>query len=136
VGGYPGICRVHRAELKMLRGSWAEAEQEARQACEELEKFGIMDAVGYAQYAVGEIRLRIGDLEGAAAAFERAYEFGHDGQPGMALLQLERGEVAEAQKSIARALTAATGTGALSDRATRGRLLPAQVEISLAAGDL
>ena len=34
VGGYPGICRVHRAELKMLRGLWSEAEQEARQACD------------------------------------------------------------------------------------------------------
>src|SRR5262249_32304000 len=34
--GYPGICRVHRAELKMLRGDWAGAEQEARQACDEL----------------------------------------------------------------------------------------------------
>jgi len=49
VGGYPGICRVHRAELKMLRGQWSEAEQEARQACQELERFGLLDAVGYAQ---------------------------------------------------------------------------------------
>ena len=136
VGGYPGICRVHRAELKMLRGSWAEAEQEARQACEELEKFGIMDAVGYAQYAVGEIRLRIGDLEGAAAAFERAYEFGHDGQPGMALLQLARGETDEAARSIGRALATAAGQDGPADRATRGRLLPAQIDIALAAGDL
>ena len=30
---------------------WSEAEQEARQACEELERFGLLDAVGYAQYA-------------------------------------------------------------------------------------
>jgi class 3 adenylate cyclase len=136
VGGYPGICRVHRAELKMLRGSWAEAEQEARQACEELERFGIMDAVGYAQYAVGEIRLRIGDLDGAAAAFERAYEFGHDGQPGMALLQLARGEKDEAARSIGRALATAAGNDGPADRATRGRLLPAQIDIALATGDL
>jgi hypothetical protein len=33
LGGYPGICRVHRAELKKMRGLWSEAEQEARQAC-------------------------------------------------------------------------------------------------------
>jgi hypothetical protein len=33
VGGYPGICQVHRAELKMLHGQWPEAEQEARKAC-------------------------------------------------------------------------------------------------------
>jgi class 3 adenylate cyclase len=136
VGGYPGICRVHRAELKMLRGLWSEAEQEARQACEELEHFGIMDAVGYAHYAVGEVRLRIGDLEGAAEAFERAYEYGHDAQPGMALLQLARGEIDEATRSIGRALAAAAGTDGPADRATRGRLLPAWIEIALAAHDL
>ena len=136
VGGYPGICRVHRAELKMLRGQWPEAEQEAKQACEELERFGILDAVGYAHYQVGEIRLRMGDLDGAAEAFERAYEFGHDGQPGMALLQLARGEVDEAARSIARALAVAAGPGGPADRTTRARLLPAQIDIALEAGDL
>ena len=136
VGGYPGICRVHRAELKLLRGQWAEAEQEARQACEELQRFGILDALGWAHYQVGDVRLRIGDLEGAAEAFDRAYEYGHDAQPGMALLQLARGETDEAARSIARALALAAGSDGQADRATRGRLLPAQIEIALAAGDL
>ena len=136
VGGYPGICRVHRAELKMLRGRWSEAEQEARQACEELERFGLLDAVGYAHYAVGEIRLRIGDLDGAAEALERAYEYGHDAQPGMALLQLARGESDEAARSIGRALAAAAGAEGPARRTARARLLPAQIEIALAAGDL
>ena len=136
VGGYPGVCQVHRAELKMLRGQWPEAEQEARQACIELERYGLMDGVGFAQYQVGEVRLRMGDLDGAAEAFDRAYEFGHDAMPGLALLHLARGEVGDAQRAIERALVAASGTGAFSDRATRGRLLPAQVEIALAAGDL
>ena len=136
VGGYPGVCQVHRAELKMLRGQWPEAEQEARQACIELERYGLMDGVGFAQYQVGEVRLRMGDLDGAAEAFDRAYEFGHDAMPGLALLHLARGEVGDAQRAIERALVAASGTGAYSDRATRGRLLPAQVEIALAAGDL
>ena len=136
VGGYPGICRVHRAELKMLRGLWSEAEQEARQACEELERFRLLDAVGYAHYAVGEVRLRIGDLDGAAEAFERAYEYGYDGQPGMAMLQLARGEIDEATRSIGRALAATAGSGEPADRATRAKLLPAQIEIALAAGDL
>ena len=135
-GGFPGICRIHRAELKMLRGKWAEAETEARQACEELRRFHLMDAVGYGQYEIGEIRLRMGDLEGAAEAFDRAYEYGHDAQPGLALLQLARGEVEDAGRSISRALTAATGTGSIADRATRGRLLPAAVDIALAADDL
>ena len=136
VGGYPGICRVHRAELKMLRGLWPEAEQEARQACEELERFGLIDSIGWAQYQIGEVRLRMGDLDGAAEAFDRAYEYGHDAQPGIALLQLARGEVAEAAHSIARGLAVTKGTDLHIDRATRARLLPAQIEIALAAGDL
>ena len=119
VGGYPGICRVHRAELKMLRGRWSEAEQEARQACDELEQFGLLDAVGYAHYQVGEVRLRMGDLEAAAEAFDRAFEYGHDAQPGLSLLQLARGEVDEAAKSIGRALAVAAGSGGPADRATR-----------------
>jgi class 3 adenylate cyclase len=135
-GGYPGICRVHRAELKMLRGQWPEAEQEAREACHELERFRLLDSLGWAQAAVGEVRRRMGDLDGAAQAFEQAYVNGNDAQPGLALLQLERGEIDEARRSLGRSLAAATGTGALSDRSTRGRLLPAEVEITLAAGDL
>jgi hypothetical protein len=91
VGGYPGVCRVHRAELKMLRGQWPEAELEARQACEELRRFGLNDSLGFAHHEIGEIRLRMGDLQGAADALERAYELGDDGQPGMALLHLARG---------------------------------------------
>ena len=136
VGGYPGICRVHRAELMRLRGLWSEAEQEARQACDELERFGLLDAMGYAHYEIGEVRLRMGDLDAASEAFDRAYEYGHDAQPGMAILQLARGEVDEAGRSIARALTTAAGSGGPADRATRARLLPAQVDIALAAGDL
>jgi len=133
--GYPGICQVHRAELKMLRGDWSEAEQDARRACDELRRFRLLEGVGYAQNAVGEIRLRMGDLDGAAEAFDQAYEFGHPAQPGLALLALARGDVDEAKRSIARAV-AATTTGSITDQATRGWLLPAQVEIALAAGDL
>ena len=135
-GGYPGICRVHRAEIKMLRGQWSEAEQEARQACEELERFRLLDSIGYAQYQIGEVRLRMGDLDAAAEAFDRAYEYGHDAQPGLAMLQLARGEVADAGRSIERALAATSPEGGDADRLTRGRLLPARVDVALAAGDL
>jgi class 3 adenylate cyclase len=145
-GGYPGVCRVHRAELKMLHGQWLEAEQEARQASEYLEKFRLLDGVGFAEYQVGEVRRRMGDLDGAAAAFDKAYEFGHDAQPGLALLQLERGNVEEARRSLGRALAltapASPGDGeagkvpGAKDVATRARLLPAQVELALASGDL
>ena len=75
----------------------------------------------------------MGDLDAAAEAFDRAYEYGHDAQPGLALLQLARGEVADARRSIDRALVAAAGTGGVADRTTRARLLPAKVDIALAA---
>jgi class 3 adenylate cyclase len=135
-GGFPGVCKVHRAELKMFRGEWPEAEQEARQACDELQRFRLLDGLGFAYNAIGEVRLRMGDLEGAAAEFDRAYEHGHDAQPGLALLQLARGEIDDARRSLGRALAAASGNGGPADLATRARLLPAQVDISLAAGDL
>jgi len=135
-GGYPGICQVHRAELKMLRGHWTEAESEVRQACDVLQRFRLMDGLGFAYNALGEIRFRMGDLDGAAEAYNRAYEYGHDGQPGLSMLQLARGQVEDAQRSIARALATASGTGVVSDRTARGRLLPAQVDIALARGDL
>jgi class 3 adenylate cyclase len=136
VAAYPGVCRLHRAELKMLHGNWSEAEQEARLACQELERYRLLDVVGYGHYQVGEVRLRMGDLDGAAAAFDRAYEYGHDAQPGIALLQLARGEVPDARRSIDRALATAAGSAGVADRVTRGRLLPARIEIALASGDL
>jgi class 3 adenylate cyclase len=135
LGGYPGVCRVHLAEMKMLRGQWPEAEQEARLACQELQRYRLLDALGYAYYQIGEVRLRMGDFDGAAQAFDHAYEYGDGAQPGLARLQLARGEIGEARQSIARALAIAAGEGGVPDRATRGRLLPAQVEIALAAGD-
>jgi class 3 adenylate cyclase len=134
-GGYPGVCRVHRAELKMLRGLWPEAEQEARHACEELELFRLMDAVGFAHYEVGEIRLRMGDLEAAAEAFDRAYELGHDAQPGLALLLLAQGDTDGAARALARVLEALGEVAGTPPLVRRARLLPAQLSIALARGD-
>ena len=136
VGGYVGICRVHRAELKMLRGQWPEAELEARQACEELQRFGLNDGLGSAHHEIGEIRLRMGDLEGAAEALERAYELGDEAQPGFALLHLARGELDDAWHSIERALAGTLSGEGTVDQAWRGRLLPAKIEIALARGEM
>ena len=69
-----GVCHVRRAELKRLRGDWTEAEQDAEQY--QLERYHMLDGVGHGQYEVGEIRLHMGDLAGAEAAFNMAYEHG------------------------------------------------------------
>jgi class 3 adenylate cyclase len=135
VGGFTGVCQVHRAELKRLRGLWNEAEQEARRACIELERFHLLNGLGFAHYEIGEVRRRMGDLDAAEEAFMRAYEYGHPAQPGLALLILDRGDTEEAVKSIAGAVAATAGAGS-EDILTKGHLLPAQIEILVAAGDL
>ncbi|MGH2462965.1 MAG: adenylate/guanylate cyclase domain-containing protein [Candidatus Limnocylindria bacterium] len=140
IGGYPGICRVHRAEIMRLRGTWPEAEQEARTACAELERFRLMVPAGWGYYEVGEVRLRMGDFAAAEEAFQRAFEFGRDPEPGLALLRLARGDHAAAASSIKRALSATEAPLAVSGDSAkeplgRGHLLPAQVEIALATGD-
>jgi class 3 adenylate cyclase len=129
VGGFPGVCRVYRAGIMRLRGAWAEAEQEARRACDELRDFNLYyEAEAF--YELGEIRLRLGDLSGAADAFRQAHELGRDPQPGLALLRLAEGKADTALASVSGAL-AETG----ADRLARARLLPAVVEIAVAAGD-
>jgi class 3 adenylate cyclase len=130
IAGFPGICRVHRAEIMRLRGSWVEAEQEARRALSELQTFNLMFAAdGF--YELGEVRLRIGDLVGAEDAFRQAHELGREPQPGLALLRLAEGKVDAARSAIKRALDDPSG-----DRLHRLRLLPGQAEIALAEGDL
>lgn len=136
LGGYTGVCRVHRAELKKLQGSYPEAVQEARAACEELEHFHLLDSVGLAHAEIGEVRLRTGDLEAAEESFLRAYEYGWHSQPGMALLRLARGDVDGAVQAISAPLVDGVPGELPSDRLRRALLLPAQVRIALAAGDL
>ena len=136
VGGYSGVCRVHRAELKRLRGEWTEAEQEALTACRELERYHMLDGVGHGQYEVGEIRLHMGDLAGAEAAFNKAYEHGVVPQPGLALVKLARGEADEAARTLQSTLDDYRGDGPSLDLLTRSRLLPAQVEVALVRDDV
>ena len=130
IAGFPGICRIHRAEIIRLRGSWAEAEQEARRALSELMSFNL-DFAAFGFYELGEIRFRMGDLEDAKGAFRQAHELGHNPQPGLALLYLAEGNAAAAAEAIKRALEEPS-----LDRLKRCRLLPAQVTIAIAVGDL
>ncbi|MGQ0550740.1 MAG: adenylate/guanylate cyclase domain-containing protein [Armatimonadota bacterium] len=130
ITGFPGMCRVYRAAILRVCGAWPEAEQEARRACEELREFNL----GYAAesfYEIGEIRLRMGDLPAAEGAFRQAHELGREPEPGLSLLRLAEGKVKAAATSIKRALAHES-----SDRLHRANLLPAQVEIAIAAGDL
>ncbi len=138
VTAYTGACAVHRAELKLLRGSWSEAEDEARRACAGLEQFHLADYVGLGRYQIGEIRRRMGDLDGAEKSFEIAYQNFNDAQPGISLLMADRGDVEGAYESITAAM-ARIGREADNPAArgpSRARLLPALIEIALEHGDL
>jgi class 3 adenylate cyclase len=130
VSGFPGICRVHRAEIMDFRGSWADAEREAKRACEELTGYDLMVS-GEAHYEIGEVRLRLGDMEGAREAFRQAHQLSREPEPGMSLLRLAQGDAPGASISIKRALA-----GVESHAFVQARLLPAAVEIGLAAGEL
>jgi class 3 adenylate cyclase len=129
INGFPGVCRVHRAEIIRLRGAWAEAEREARQACTELQEFGLPMFAADGFYEIGEIRLRSGDLQEAEEAFRQAHELGRDPQPGISVLRLAQGRPDAAATSIRRAL------GETEEPLRRARLLPAAVEISARGGD-
>ncbi len=128
--GFPGICRVLRAEVMRLRGQWEDADQELRRACAELRDFSL-GFVGQAFREIGEIRLRMGDFAGAEEAFRQAHELGQSPQPGLAMLRLAERKVAAALAAIQAALADEP-----RNQFARARLLPAAVEIAVAAGDL
>jgi class 3 adenylate cyclase len=143
ISGYPGVCRVHRAEAKRLRGDWSVAEEEVRQACVDLEQYKLTWDLGWAFYELGENLRQRGDLSGAADAYQRAHEFGRDPEPGLALLKLAQGEPQQAVAAINRALSVGSAVNGFlptgdNPREPLGRshLLPAQVEIALAVGDV
>ena len=130
VHGFPGACRVHRSEILWLGGDWDAAEQEVVAACNELGSYSVFTA-GAGQYQIGEIRRRRGDFAAAEDAYRKAQELGRDPQPGQALLRLAQGKVNEAVAALGRALGPDR-----RDPLLRARRLPAQVEVSLAVGDL
>jgi class 3 adenylate cyclase len=139
INGFPGMCRLYRAESKRLRGSWLEAEAEARRATDELEGF-IPAAVGIGHYEIGMIRLRRGDLPAAEDAFLKGHAYNRSPEPGLSLVRLAQGRLAAASDSIRRALDDPEDTPSYwappGSEINRLALLPAQIEIALAAGDV
>jgi tetratricopeptide (TPR) repeat protein len=129
INGFPGVCRVHRAEILRLRGALSEAEEEARTATIELGSFNLLFAA-LAFNELGEVRLKMGEIDAAEEAFSQANEMGVTPQPGHAMALLQRGKPQAAASSLRRAL-ADTNLGPLD----RGKLLPTQVEAALLLDD-
>ena len=137
-GGIGGRCRVHRAELLKISGPCDRAEEAVLLACEELRPW-MRREFGWPLVELGNIRLRKGDLAGAEAAFVAAHARAWSAQPGLALLRLAQGEVADASAMIAEAITNPVDLP-WKERPPLGDLrlaplLEAQAEIAAAAGD-
>ncbi len=127
---YRGVCLVHRVEIKHLHGEWPTAADEVQQACERLSQPPVHGSVGWAHYLKGELRRLSGEFPEAEEAFRQASRAGRKPDPGLAQLRLGQGQVDAAAAAIRRALEEAKETP------VRSRILPAYVEILVAAGDV
>jgi DNA-binding CsgD family transcriptional regulator len=127
---FTGRCRIHRAEILQLGGSWADALDEARSACERLVETRNTAAAGVAYYRYGELLRLRGEFAAAEAAYRDASRFGWEPQPGFAQLRLAQGKREAALAAIRRA------SAETSEPLKRAALLPAHVEIALAAGEI
>jgi DNA-binding CsgD family transcriptional regulator len=127
---FTGRCLVHRAEVMQVRGAWQEALEEARRAGIRLTETANQRAAGLAFYRQGELYRLIGQFDAAEDAYRTASRFGWEPQPGLALLRLAQGRRDAAAAAIRRA------TGEAAEPLKRAGLLPAYVEIMVAAGDL
>ena len=129
-GAYFGNCRIYRAYLMCLRGSWQEALQEVAFVCDDLSgNYGQLVA-GHAHYQLAEIHRLLGHHPEAEASYRRAAALGGQTQPGLCLLRLTQGEVDKALLGIRRALAETPG------QLDRLDLLAAAVTVMLAAGEI
>ena len=126
---FTGTCLIHRAEILQFQGEWEGALEEAALAGRRFDKRGTPWAAAEAAYRVGEIQRLQGRFAAAEQAYRDAAHGGCEPQPGLSLLNLIRGDVRAATAGIRRALAEA------GEPTARARLLPAAVEILLAAGD-
>lgn len=127
---YRGQCLVHRAELMQLHGAWSSASEEAERARERFMHPPPHRAIGLAYYRIAELQRLRGEHGKAEESYRQASAVGLDPQPGLAMLRLAQGQPAAARRAIARALEEAR------EPRRRARILPAFVDISIAASEI
>ena len=129
IGGIPGDCRIHRAEVLRAIGQHDRAREEALNARAEIQPIDLLHT-GIAHYELGMIHLVQREFDLAEQSFRHARACGAHSQPGLPLLQLARGDTAGAATSIQAALEDAN-----HDELRRVPLLSAAVQIALSRGD-
>jgi ATP/maltotriose-dependent transcriptional regulator MalT len=125
---FTGQCAVHRGQIMRAQGAFDEALTEFDLAVQRYLAEQTPGPAGLAMAERGDVLRIRGDLTGAQAAYERAVAFGHEPQPGLALLWLAQGRTDAAAAAIRRLL------GEAADPVHRSQLLPAAVEVLLATG--
>jgi DNA-binding NarL/FixJ family response regulator len=126
---YRGQCLVHRSQLQQVVGSWSEASATVEAACRQLTD-PPHPALGLAYYQHAELHRLIGDFEQAGAKYREASRHGHHPMPGLALLELARGDAGAAAATIRRSLHETTSP------LERPALLAAAVDVFRGADDL
>jgi ATP/maltotriose-dependent transcriptional regulator MalT len=125
---FTGQCAVHRGQIMRAQGAFDEALTEFDLAVQRYLAEQTPGPAGLAMAERGDVLRIRGDLTGAQAAYERAVAFGHEPQPGLALLWLAQGRTEAAAAAIRRLL------GETADPVHRSQLLPTAVEVLLATG--
>jgi len=127
---FTGQCAVHRGQVMRVRGAFEEAIAEFDGAVARYVAAGTPVAAGLACSEKGELLRIRGEYDPAEEAFQQAVGFGHDPQPGQALLSLARGRTDAACAAVRRAL------GEPRDPIHRSQLLPGAIEVLLAGDEL
>lgn len=126
---FQGECQVHRAQVLQLHGAWPAALDVTESVTQQRLRRSPGPAVGLAWYQKAELHRLQGQFDQAEEAYRQSSRLGHVPEPGLVLLRLAQGQVESAVAGVSRALDQARG------RNERSLLLPAYVEVMLAAGD-
>lgn len=126
---YRGQCLVHRSQLQQASGAWPDAVATVESARRRLTD-PPHPALGSAHYQAAELHRLVGAFDEADVVYRQASRRGYQPMPGMALLELVRGEDSAAAASIRRALSETGNPGG------RPALLIAAVDIFWATGDV
>jgi len=126
---FTGQCAVHRGQLMRLHGAFPAALEEYASAVGRYLADGNTSPAGLAMAERGDILRLLGRFTEAEAAYDAAVGYGHEPQPGLALLWLAQGRVAAAVAVVRRLL------GEPRDPVHRSQILAGACEVLLAAGE-